>query len=723
MKIEGLYERTIYYDTHTGYSVFSIKLPEYDETGEIFMICDGNVIKYAPGTPLCINGEAGITDRGRIFHVQSVSLNIRTKQLLKLYILSCLPLGMGQAAADRLTHFFISNSLNVEDFINMPERYDILMTVEGMTAAKSNALLKKMSDSTDHMTLLNELSPYGLNYRQTEKLYSLYGGRCMKEIKENPYRAMKKADIPFENADYYAMTNGFSYTDDRRVAAMTTYMFYAMGNTGNCYMHFDEVMQFFRKVEKKISRYAEKIPDAIIMIELARNKAGYIEHGQILKFYSRSAWNTENDIVRNLKRLNGNNEELLNREHISGYIKEKARHLDDIQQTALYLFENRKPSFLIGGPGTGKTTVIKEIVECCHAWNPEIKIRLCAPTGRAAERIKEATGYNAVTIHMLLEYCSLSGENRVMRNALNPLDADILVIDEFSLVGIYLFKMILQALPTGTKLLMVGDWNQLPSIEPGFLLHDLVKSGCFKYVFLNRIHRQALMNPIVINSKKIADSKAHVSDLVQNDAFRIMGFESNEDMKEYLKKIYGQEINSPTFVNDFHVITPMRRGGCGTAEINRLAQSIFHDEAEPHISRGEDMFFFGEKVMTVRNNYESPSYFNGDIWVIDDFKENENIFLKNEDKTTTVSGDNPEDMEHAYAITIHKCQGSEAKEIIILLPEGIHPQMITRSILFTAITRAKESLTILYVGDTLEKFLQSEMHYLRRDGIIAKLTS
>lgn len=720
-----MYEDTMYYDSRTGYSIFRIKLFKHGEDGERFVICSGVTIKYAPGTPLCIEGEEEVTTRGKILRASSIALNIKNSQLLKLYIMSCLPLGMGQAAAERLVRFFTSNQLSIETFLDKPERYDLLMTVNGMSAAKCNLIIKKMSESAERMNLLTELSQYGLSYKQIDNLYILYGGQCMKEIHEDPYKTMRKANIPFENADFYAKANGVSCVDKRRVTALVSHMFFLMGNTGNCYMHFNEILDFFRQIEKRVSRYTEEIPEAIIMLELVHNKTGFIEHiGEELRFYSRNAWNTENNIVKELQRLNSDNSGLLKNFYITKYADEKATHLDEIQKTALYLFEDTHPAFLIGGPGTGKTTTIKEIVECCHSENPEMKITLCAPTGRAAERIKEATGYPATTIHMLLEYCSYGGQNHVMKNAQNPLDTDVLIIDEFSLVGIYLFLSVLQAIPTGTKLLLVGDWNQLPSIEPGFLLHDLVESKCFNYVFLQKIHRQALKNPIIFNSKRIADSKMHVEELKQDDAFRIERFDNNEKLKERLRDIYPFKAKSPTFINDFHVITPTRNGKCGTNEINQMAQALLHNDEDNciSISRNEDIFFWNEKVMTVRNNYFDLPYFNGDIWTIDKFVENESMYLKNEDTAfTKVDWDNLDDVELAYAMTIHKCQGSEAKEIILILPEGIHPCMITRSILFTAITRARETITIFYVGDVLERYLQSEMHYTRKSGITQKI--
>ena len=360
MRIEGLYEDTMYYDTRTGYSIFRVKLFKHNEDGERFVICSGIAVKYAPGIPLCIDGEEEITARGKIFRVSSITLDVKNEQLFKLYITSCLPLGMGQAAAGRITRFFATNCLSVEEFLNKPERYDLLMTVNGISAAKCNSIIKKMSESADRMNLLSELAPYGLSYKQIDNLYMLYGGQCMKEMQEDPYKTMRKANIPFENADYFAQINGLSYVDPRRVAAIVSHMFYYMGNTGNCYMHFDEVIDFFRQIEKHVSRYTEEIPQAILMIELVRNKTGFIEHKDTIRLYSRAAWNAENNIVKELLRLSNDKTELLDHAYVSKYANEKATHLDEIQKTALYLFEDTKPAFLIGGPGTGKTTTIKE---------------------------------------------------------------------------------------------------------------------------------------------------------------------------------------------------------------------------------------------------------------------------------------------------------------------------------------------------------------------------
>lgn len=719
--LEGFYLKTLFRNEKNGYTLFTVKLKKPLQNGERILKCKGVIPRYAPGMPLLIQGEEEIKEEQTIVKIISVNINVKTTELLKTFILSCLPAGLAVAAAEKITQVFINNNMTLEDFLQREDRYELLVAIEGISRAKANIIVAKMEATITNMELYRKFAPFGLTYKQTVSLCRMYGVRCEREISQNPYEAFRRVGVSFENADCYAKSIGIPYYDSRRIEGLVTLTYMGFPATGNCYMNLEEITNYFRETELRFSCYNNHVPDALFFIELVSNKLSYIEIKGGLRFYSKATWNAENIIAREMGRLQKNKENLISTKEIEDYINNTANHLDDEQKKSLYLLSDTAPCFIIGGPGTGKTTTVQEHVKFFQSKFPDKKVALCAPTGRAAERIKEATGFHATTIHMLLEYTNFGDSTGAARNANNPLETDFLIIDEFSLVGIFLFATLLQAIPTGTKVLIVGDWNQLPSIEPGFLLHDLIQSNCFRYTFLNKVHRQALENPILINSRLIAERKINTSELKQSLEFKILEFATSEDMKPILAGIYKQAIKSPHFVDNFHVITPMRGGDFGTEEINKYAQSLFHTNDEAHIENGDKMFFPGEKVITLRNNYEKE-YYNGDIWTVDEYTECDSIYLGAKDSNAEVDWDEIDDIDLAYAMTIHKCQGSEGKTVVLVLPEYIHPRLITRSILFTAITRAKESLIILSAGNSLQRFLTAEMHQIRKSGICEKLS-
>ena len=342
---------------------------------------------------------------------------------------------------------------------------------------------------------------------------------------------------------------------------------------------------------------------------------------------------------------------------------------------------------------------------------------VCAPTGRAAERIKEASGLDAFTIHLLMEYRIEDGQAYPMRNENNPIDADFIIIDEFSMVGIFLFKNFLNAVTNTTKLLFVGDWNQLPSVEPGFLLHDLVNSKKFPYCKLTSTHRQKENSSICVNRDLILSGD---TDLKQDDHFVIQRFHNDTEARMKMKDIFETMYDKDNF-QKLHVITPQQTGIIGVQGLNLLAQEIFHTADEDHICYGDDCFYIDDKVMTTKNVYGDESYYNGNLWTIHDFGIDEITLSSTDETNVKIHEDHYEDISLAYATTIHKFQGSEGDIMVIVLPSDIAPSMISRSILYTAETRAIEKVIILSSENMLERFIKAEMHQKRNSGIITKL--
>lgn len=718
MKIDGIYQKTLFRNIKTGYAYFQFKSLKYDDDGENFYKCRGVIPNYAPKTPLTLIGHKEDNGKETIFIVEEISLNINNDILTKSFVMAHLEAGMGSVCADRVVAYLKIHNMTIENLLQSDDAIKHMEQIKGFSHQKAVSFVKKTEGSLIEMGLLKELSPYGISFIQINKLRKLYERSVRTEIKENPYLSMRRADIPFENIDAYARDHGFTFCDPDRVRCIVNHMFYFLNTTGNSYCTAEELLPMYRKIERQVSCFDEQVPDGLVLFEIMSSKAGYVDTstGTPL-FYSKRAWESETNIVGDLIRMLRSASELVSEAEIDDYLQTDGNYLDDSQKAAFELLRDTRPSFLIGGPGTGKTTTLKNLVACYLKKYPDKRVAVCAPTGRAAERIKEASGLDAFTIHLLMEYRIEDGQAYPMRNENNPIDADFIIIDEFSMVGIFLFKNFLNAVTNTTKLLFVGDWNQLPSVEPGFLLHDLVNSKKFPYCKLTSTHRQKENSSICVNRDLILSGD---TDLKQDDHFVIQRFHNDTEARMKMKDIFETMYDKDNF-QKLHVITPQQTGIIGVQGLNLLAQEIFHTADEDHICYGDDCFYIDDKVMTTKNVYGDESYYNGNLWTIHDFGIDEITLSSTDETNVKIHEDHYEDIPLAYATTIHKFQGSEGDIMVIVLPSDIAPSMISRSILYTAETRAIEKVIILSSENMLERFIKAEMHQKRNSGIITKL--
>lgn len=720
MTIDGVYQKTLFRNIKSGYTFFQFKGLKYDEDGENFYNCRGIIPNYAQKTPLTITGHKELSGDKKelLFIVDSISLNINNDILAKSFVMAHLEPGMGSACADRVIAYLKINNMTIDQLLQSDKAVEHMEQIKGFSHKKAVAFVKKAEGSLIEMDLLKELSPYGISFTQINRLRNMYERNVRTEIKENPYLSMKRAEIPFENIDAYARDNGFTFCDPDRIRSIVNQTFYYLATTGNSYCSAEEILPMYRKIEKRISCFDEQAPDGLVLFEILSSKAGYLDTttGQP-RFYSHKSWDAESEIAGGLARLKRKSQTMLNDREIDDYLNTDGSYLDDSQKEAFCLLKDTEPCFLIGGPGTGKTTTLKNLVACYQKKYPDKRVAVCAPTGRAAERIKEATGLASSTIHLLMEYRIEDGQSFPMRNENNPIDADFIIIDEFSMVGIYLFKSFLNAVGDETKLLFVGDWNQLPSVEPGFLLHDLVNSDKFHYFELSSTHRQKKDSSICINRDLILEGK---TELIQDSHFIIKRFHNDSEARMEAKRIF-ETLYDPVNYQKLHVITPQQSGTIGVQGLNLLAQEIFHNADEDHICYGEDCFYRFDKVMTVRNVYGDESYFNGNLWLVHDFCSEEMILSADDDTNVHIHEDHYEDIALAYATTVHKYQGSEGEIIVIVLPSDVAPSMISRSILYTAVTRAIDKVIILSSENMLERFITADIHPKRNSGIVEKL--
>ena len=708
--ISGIYNKTIYRNRKTGYTSFLVNLSSYDDAGRKMYVCKGNIPSYVPGSPLTLSGELKKDKDDVYFDVHSSDYNISEKSLLISFITSNLPVGMGIKKAEQINSLLTKLNQTIEEFASLDNAIDHLCTVDGFTRSKAVQFLNKIESSLVEKDLFYQLARFGITYPQVSKLYKAYGNQVKEILKKDPYLALSGIGISFSKIDAYAKETGYDYCDSNRIRSLTSLTAKNLSAFGHTFADNEMFYSLFRQTERLVSAFDEQIPKSLVYLEICQNRDLYVENNKIS---NKDARNTEIQIVSHLKRLRDSKIPLISHEKIEEY-KKADSVCDDTQKTTFDLLSETDTCFLIGGPGTGKTTTIKEVINIFKEQCPSKTFALCAPTGRAAQRIKESSGEEASTIHLLLEYYFDGDEARPFRNAENPLDADFVIVDEFSMVGIYLFKNLLSALKDGTKLLLVGDWNQLQSVEPGALLHDMVDSGKFRTVTLSKIHRQAEGNVIIENSKKILNGDIS---LESNDDYKIIRCLNNEEGRLKLKEIFLKEFDKDN-IDDCLVMAPGRKGEYGIEGLNALIQSELHTTSEPYVTCGNRLYFEDERIMTTRNKYDLPNYYNGDLWKLKSVVDESHIILEDKDGFfIDLQDDLLDDIELAYAITVHKCQGSEARTCILFLPDDVSKRLISKSLLYTAATRPQERFVIITVNDMLEKFINAPISGDRNSNI------
>ncbi len=681
-EIKGQIERITYLSEEDGYTVIKIRIPGKREP----ITAVGYLASPNPGEIIQMKGKwirhPKYGDQFRIISYKTaVPANVYG---IEKYLGSGLIKGIGPVMANRIVKRFGEETLEV-----IEEDVERLKEVEGIGEKRISMIKKAWDEQKEIRDIMIFLQQHGISPSYAPKIYKKYKERSIEVLKENPYRlAMDIFGIGFITADRIAEKLGFPKDSELRAMSGIIYVLQQVADEGHVYYPYEELMERC----KKILDVSEEV------IENALNKLEF--EGRIVReedaVYLSQFYVCETGIARRLIRLMEMPKSIrkINAEKAIEWVQKKPGiQLAERQKEAIRQVAENKVLIITGGPGTGKTTVINAIIKIFSQIGA--KILLAAPTGRASKRITETSGYEAKTIHRLLEYSPDKGEFK--RNEKSPLSCDMLIIDEASMIDVVLMYHLIKAVPLNATLILVGDVNQLPSVGPGNVLKDIISSNMFPVVELNEIFRQARESLIIVNAHRINAGNFPIfkSEKKHSDFYFIEEEDPEKGLsiivdlvKDRIPKRFGFDP-----YNDIQVISPMNKGIIGAENLNEKLQDVLNPSSFG-IVRGTRRFRIGDKVMQIRNNYEK-GVFNGEIGrIVKIDQENQEILVSFDIGVVPYDYSELDELSLAYAISVHKAQGSEYPAVII--PIFIqHYVLLQRNLIYTAITRGKKLVVIV----------------------------
>ena len=730
--VTGYVEHIVFRNDENGYTVFRLE----NDDGEI--TCVGNFNFISEGENMELRGEyTNHSVYGLQLKVSSHTLKEPEDVVsIERYLGSGAIKGVGQALAGRIVKKFREDTFRIIE--EEPER---LAEIKGISERKAREIAEQVEEKKDMRKAMIYLQKYGISNRLAAKIYQRYGLDVYKVLEENPYQLADSIEgIGFKTADEIAARIGIHTDSDYRIKSGLFYTLQQAVSEGHVYLPQEELLRRAGiLLEVEIKDMEKHVMDLCI-----ERKTVMKEHEGEIRIYPAHYYYLELNTAKMLHDLDIDCEmpEDLMESRLRRVEESEKIELDPMQHRAV--IESIKHGLLVltGGPGTGKTTTINTMIRFFDSEG--MSILLAAPTGRAAKRMTEATGYEAQTIHRLLEV-NVNPEEEgsiggFLRNSQNPLEADVIIIDEMSMVDLPLMHALLSAVVPGTRLVLVGDVDQLPSVGPGSVLKDIIASGRFPVVTLTRIFRQAGESDIVVNAHKINAGEPVVLDnksrdfffLRRQDADTIIGVVIMLIQKKLPKYVHAHP-------NEIQVMTPTRKGLLGVERLNGILQRYLNPPQEGRTEREINgrLFRVGDKVMQIKNNYQlewevstkfgltvdkGTGIFNGDMGIITEINEyTETLEVEfDESRKVKYSFEMTEELELAYAITVHKSQGSEYPAVIIPLLAG--PKLLyTRNLLYTAVTRAKKCLTIVGSDAVFQEMIQNKNEQARYTSLTERI--
>lgn len=729
--LEGFIDNIIFRNEENGYTVFEAVCDGTRHTcvGSFQLINEGEYIEFT-------GNETIHPGYGEQIQITGYEIKPPADEIaMERYLGSGAIKGIGEALAARIVKHFGSDTFRI-----IEEEPEQLSKIKGISEKKAQEIASQMMEKRDMRKAMMFLQDLGVSVNMAAKIYAQYGAALYSIIKENPYRlADDITGIGFKIADEIAAKAGISGNSQYRIRSGLMYVLLQSVNNGHIYLPQDEL---FKNASELLAVGEDEFEKHLLDMAMERKIVIKELDGRRI-IYAAVYYYNELKVANYLKDLNVKYR--ISQKEIEEYIESIERELDikldSMQNNAVCEAASNGLLIITGGPGTGKTTTINAIIKYFELQDMEI--RLAAPTGRAAKRMKETTGYEAQTIHRMLELSGApedKGAARFERNEDNPLEADVVIIDEMSMVDINLMHSLLRAVSVGTRLILVGDVNQLPSVGPGNVLKDIINSGRFNVVKLTKIFRQASESEIIVNAHKINDGE----DIILNKYSRDFLFLKRDNANAIINAIITLVRDKlPGYVEadmmDIQVMSPMRKGPVGVERLNSVLQEFLNprDESKNEKEWADGVFREGDKVMQIKNNYQLEwevrgrygipkenglGVFNGDIGVIRHISNyaQEVTVEYEEGKFVVYDFKQLEEIELAYAITIHKSQGSEYPAVVIPMLSG--PRMLmTRNLLYTAVTRARKCVCMVGMEDTFSQMIKNTSEQRRYSTLDARI--
>ena len=708
MRINGYFGKYIHRNEKTGYSQFTII------NGKETYICNG-IIPFIPyKMPLYVEGILTKDNSKNIINdISDIFPQNYDYMLTNEYISTGIVKGFGTAKAKKLMDKFKD-----EDIFAVIYTADNIESLRDYYASiDERKIIESIRTTTEFIKLYKRLINFGGNYYNAKTYFDNYSTDSMEVINKNPY-TLTYAGLPFSVCETIAIDNNIPEYDKRRIDALVYDVVDSNNKNGNTRIKYKDIVKRITQIEDNIglNRHSEEL---FIKESLINDRKYALEKdsSEEIYVYKKEDFDFEESIVKSIKRIEDS--KVLSNIKIDIANVEKACNIEfsSEQKEALNCLNTTGIKIIIGGPGTGKTTFINGIINAYTINHSAEDIILCSPTGRAAKRMSEVTGYKAYTIHHLLK---IMPYNPMSLDAVKKLDANLIIADEGSMLDTYMFARLLMAVPNNAILLIIGDANQLPSVNAGNVLHDLIKSQKIENYCLKTVYRQKEVNVIVRNGHKIINGDTY---LEENEHFEIIKCSNHEDM---LQKVITKVKHYEAAKEEYNVYSPVRKKKfdlsttCLNSQIKKAIRK--NTETNNYIWYGDNVYEVNDHIIFMRNNYDK-GYYNGQDGIITLIQKVGNTYyvtIYSEDTYITISSKELDDLELGYAITAHKSQGSEIDNAIIVIPSE-PKSMLLRKILYVEVTRAKRNVTILSEDNSLKMAISSYREYERNTGLCHKI--
>ena len=731
MEITGEITDIIYQNEVNSYTVAEFETEEGDITivGYLPFINVGDTLKL-------IGKIVTHQDYGEQFKVETFEKMMpKTLSSLERYLANGTIKGVGPATAKKIVDTFGEETIHVLKF--EPHR---LSQIKGINQEKAISISETFIENWELWQIVGYLEKFSIGVQNAKNVYKKLGSNAIEEIEANPYILIDVANnVDFKKIDKMAMEIGISYNYEKRIKSGIKYAIMCTTLNGNCRVQKENLYTYCREL---LGVSTEELEENIIELKV---KNQIVEENDWI--YLSAFYQAEQNIAERIQILQiSNNVKKI--ENIQKELKKIEKNSDielsEKQKEAVEAINENNVCIITGGPGTGKTTIIKAIIDLYEKHGK--KVALCAPTGRAAKRMTETTGKEAKTLHRLLEIGKMEEENKIesVNYEIAPLDADVVIVDEMSMVDVFLMNYLMKALYQGTKLVLVGDIDQLPSVGPGSILKDMINSEKITTITLNKIFRQAAKSKIILNSHRVNEgekflSKEDIENEELNEDFFFINEVSQEKMLSQIISLCNGRLakyGDYDFFKNIQVITPTKKGMLGTKELNKSLQKYLNPENESLLEKqvGDIVFREKDRVMQIKNNYdifwekENEKYetgmgvFNGELGIIERINEEEKMLQIrfDDEKVAWYQYADLDQIEHSYSITIHKAQGSEFDVVIMCIPPS-SPMLLTRNLLYTGMTRAKKMLIVIGNNNVIEFMLKNADIKKRNTGLEEKL--